>query len=294
MFKKHGWRLDRTLHNYIYFRFYYPYVKVLYRFVQALNHATWFKPLVPLGRMIFNRYHAKILSHEDTCKIFSLKEDVRIVSDENKRIIPYKYATKILFSEPTHIAVMDCPCKLATHAPAEDISSCLAVGKQLVDFWLDHCQKYHPRQITQQEALDLIRRFRQKSHINQAFLKVATGGSTGVICNCHPDTCVSLKATEFASRIDKNLSMSAESGYSVSCDQEKCAQCGTCEIVCHFGATKFVEGIRSYDREKCLGCELCVEQCPERALSLYVDPDKSAPLDLDRLRRVSGDFRLSQ
>jgi len=287
LFKKHGWRLDRTLHNYIYYRFYYPYVKVLYRFVQGLGYAAWFRPLAPLGRMIFNRYHAKVLSFSDTRKIFSLNEDVHLVSDDNKKIIPYKYATKILFSEPTHIAVMDCPCKLATRAPAEDIASCLAVGKQLTEFWLDHCQNYHPRKITQAEAMDLVCRFRQKGHINQAFLKVATGGCTGVICNCHPETCVSLKATKAASRIDKNLSMSAESGYSVSHNPALCTHCGTCEAVCHFGAVQFVNGSRVYDRSKCLGCDLCVGRCPEGALSLYSDPDKSLPMDLDMLQTAA-------
>jgi len=281
LFKKHGWRLDRTLHHYIYYRFYYPYVKLLYRFVQGLAYGTWLKPLAPLGRMIFNRYHAKVLSLSDTRKIFSLNEDVHVAAADSKKIIPYKYATKILFSEPTHIAVMDCPCKLATRVPAEDIASCLAVGKQLSEFWLDHCQKYHPRKITQAEAMDLVCRFRQKGHINQAFLKVATGGCTGVICNCHPDTCVSLKATEAASRIAKNLSMSAESGYSVSHDPSLCSRCGNCEAVCHFGAVQFANNTRSYDRSKCLGCDLCVEQCPEGALSLYPDPDKSLPLDLE-------------
>jgi ferredoxin len=32
-----------------------------------------------------------------------------------------------------------------------------------------------------------------------------------------------------------------------------------------------------------MGCELCVEHCPECALSLEIDPDKPLPLDLDRL-----------
>lgn len=104
-----------------------------------------------------------------------------------------------------------------------------------------------------------------------------------MICNCHPDTCVSLKATKAAAKIDKNLSMSAESGYSVTHDAALCTCCGTCEAICHFGAVQFEGGTRSYDRFKCLGCSLCAEQCPEGALSLYSDPAKSLPLDLEML-----------
>jgi len=32
-----------------------------------------------------------------------------------------------------------------------------------------------------------------------------------------------------------------------------------------------------------MGCELCVEHCPECALALEIDPDKPLPLDLDHL-----------
>jgi ferredoxin len=284
MIKKHGWRIDRLLHNYIYFVFYYPYVKAALWIVRSLKYLQWCKPLAVFGRMVFNRYHAKILSYEDTQKIFSLNEDLRFVSQENKRIIPYKYATKIIFQEPDYIVVMDCPCKLATHAPAEDINSCIAVGRGVSSFWLEHCGKYHPRRISPEEAIAIIQRFRKKQHITQAFFKVATGGCTGIICNCHPETCVSLKATQALSKIDNRLSMSAESGYSVRCDEKKCNACGGCEKVCHFGAISFIEGRWSYHRRACVGCGLCVESCPEEALSLYVDSEKSLPLDLDRIK----------
>jgi Pyruvate/2-oxoacid:ferredoxin oxidoreductase delta subunit len=288
MFEKHGWRVDRTIHNYIYFLFYYPYVKILYHLVLLLKYLSWFKPLVPVGKMAFNRYHAKVLSGGDTSKIFSLDQDVRVISDENKKVIPYKYATKIIFQEPKYITVMDCPCKKATNAPKEDINSCIAVGRSVASFWLDHCGKYNPRKITQQQAFEIIEKFRKKKHVTQAFFKVATGGSTGVICNCHPDTCVSLKATELSGKISSQLSMTAASGYSVIKNDEKCINCGTCLEFCHFKAIRFDNGKRDYDKQKCLGCELCVENCAQDALSIYVDPDKSLPLDLDKIREKAA------
>ena len=115
-------------------------------------------------------------------------------------------------------------------------------------------------------------------------MKVATGGSTGVICNCHPDTCVSLQATRFAAALDKDLTMTAKSGYSVVRDEKKCIRCGTCTRVCAFGAITGTGDEHPYDRAKCIGCELCVENCAQNALSLYVDPEKPLPLDLDRIR----------
>ncbi|MBU0994403.1 MAG: 4Fe-4S binding protein [Proteobacteria bacterium] len=287
MFRKHGVRVDRFIHNYIYFLFYYPYVKTVRFLLYILKYLTWFQPLAPVGRMAFSRYHAKVLSFSDTRKIFELNRDIRVIAEENKQIIPFKYATKIVFQEPEYIAVMDCPCKKSNHADEADINSCIAVGKGLATFWLDHCKKYNARKISQEEALDIIRRLRAKNHITQAFFKVATGGSTGVICNCHPDTCVSLQATMLTRKIEKNVSQSAASGYSLVQDSEKCNGCGQCVTACAFDCISYNGGSRKYDRNACMGCELCVEKCPQNALSLYVDPEKPLPLDLDKLMTIN-------
>ena len=67
---KHGWRYDRAIHNYIYFIFYYPYVRfVYYLFKYLAKYLSWFKPLNPIVSMALNRYHAKILSGGDMKKI---------------------------------------------------------------------------------------------------------------------------------------------------------------------------------------------------------------------------------
>lgn len=283
MFKMHGWRIDLSIHNYLYFVFYYPYVKSIHLALRLVRYLTWLKPLSFIGRMIFDRYHAKILSLENTEKIFRLDENISIVSPDNKKVIPYKYATKIIFQEPENIVVMDCPCKKSNHAVEEDINSCLAIGSDITSFWLEHCKKYHPRRICREEALTLIKRFRKKHHITQAFFKGATGGKTGVICNCHPDTCVSLQATRLSKKIDPGLSMSAESGYSVKYHSESCGLCLSCIRVCPFNVLEWKDEKRQYDREACMGCALCTEHCPNEALSLYPDPGKTAPLDLEKL-----------
>lgn len=288
MMKKHGWRYDRFIHNYIYFKFYHPYVKFVYYLFKFLaGYLFWFKPINGILSMALSRYHSKVLSFSDTKKIFTLDENLSAMSAENKKIVPFKYAYKIIFQEPEYIAVMDCPCKVALGDKDEHILSCLAVGKGLSSFWLEHGKKYHARKISQQDALALIEKFRSMGYLTQAFFKVATGGSTGVICNCHPDTCVSLQATRFAQKFDRRFTMNAGSGYSVGFTEKKCAWHGNCEHVCPVGAIKVDAAGRTwtYDKEACIGCGLCVEQCPEKALSLYRDQGKPVPLDVDIVKK---------
>lgn len=285
LMKKHGWRWDRAIHNYLYFAWYYPYVKTATVVVRIADYLTWIKPLKHVGRFVFNRYHCKVISAGDTRKIFELHENINLDSEENKKIVPFKYAYRILFSDPEFVVVMDCPCKKSLGDKPENINSCIFVGSGTGKFWLDRCKKYHPRRVTQKEALDLIASFRKKGYVTQAFFKVATGGSTGVICNCHPDTCVALRASVLTRKLDKNLYMSEKSGYVLKRDLKKCKKCGTCVETCHFGANTMGKDGPLYNESLCRGCELCVENCPNGALSLYLDKEtKILPLDIDYIK----------
>ncbi len=283
LIKKHGWRLDRALHNYIYFTFYYPYVfSVYYIFKFMGKYLFWIKPFNPVLRAAFNRYHAKVLSFGDTKKIFTLDHDVVALTQQNKEVVPFKYAWKIILQEAEHIAVMDCPCKKTLGDKDWTINSCLAVGKGTADFWVDHGKKYHARRLSQEEALDLIKKFRKAGYLTQAFFKVATGGSSGVICNCHPDTCVSLQASRFGKKFNSDFNMNAHAGYMVERNPSHCDTCGTCADICPGKALTVKKDISwELSREDCYGCELCVEHCPKDALTLVRDPLKPVPFDLD-------------
>jgi NAD-dependent dihydropyrimidine dehydrogenase PreA subunit len=219
----------------------------------------WLKPLKYPGEIFFSRYHAKVLSFSIVKKIINLQYDIREVSEKNKKIIPFKYAYKIIFEESDYIAVMDCPCKLSSNAPKETINSCIAVGKDLASFWMEHCSKYNARKIEREEAIEIISNLRSKGHITQAFFKVATGGSTGVICNCHPDTCASLTASKLTDKIFQGLKQSAVSGYSIVRDEEK------------------------YNSDKCYGCGLCVDNCSSKAIAQIHNSNLPEPLDIEKL-----------
>lgn len=286
--KRHGWRLDRALHNFLYFYFHKSYVKGAVIFTRTtVALLGWLKPFKIIPKSIFDRYHSKIISTSDVTKILSLDEDVDLGEDRNKRIIPFKYANRILFRNPKYIAVMDCPCTLNQKGEhCEPLGKCIAVGVDFAQLWIETCaKKYNARRITQQEALEIITRARATGHVTNAFLKVATGGITGVICSCCPKCCVEFKTTKLSRKFDKTLQQYSESGYSVKFDSAQCRLCGKCAEICPFDdAVSVREGRYEYNVRACMGCGLCVEHCPESALELYRDGEKLLPLDIEFLK----------
>jgi Pyruvate/2-oxoacid:ferredoxin oxidoreductase delta subunit len=286
--RMHGWRIDRSIHNYIYFVYYRLYVSLFLKAGRFLvRRFLWLKGLRHAFGFVFERYHAKVLSESDARKIITLNRDVVLGPDKSERVIPFSHANKIILREPDFIAVMDCPCRLVREKPCQSPGVCMAVGRMTAEFWLDHGQKYHVRKVSQSEALSIVRDARERGCITTAWFKVATGGRTGVICSCCACCCGGMEGTRIGQRFDKTLSMMAPSGYSVIHDPGRCLLCKVCSRVCMFKAVTFSpDNARLYDGEACMGCGLCVERCEGRALSLVRDPGKGDPLDIDLVQDV--------
>ena len=229
-FKKHGWRIDRAIHNLVYFYFHKQYVTGARLLTETtVKYLGWFKPAKVIPFFVFNRYHSKVLSTSDITKILSLDKDINLGKDKFKKVIPFDYANKVIFNNPKYIAVMDCPCALnqKDDERCEPVKKCIAIGQEFAPLWLETCEKkYHAQQVTQAEALEIIKSARKTGHVTNAFLKVATGGMTGIICSCCPKCCVEFAASKLSKTFDERAVQYAESGYSVKYDENKCDHCG--------------------------------------------------------------------
>lgn len=289
--KMHGRRYDRALHNFVYFVYYDLYIKIL---VTAGRLVVKYLKNVPfIGKpwqFVFNRYHGKVITQEDAKKILSLHEDVILGPDRTERIVPFKYANNIILKEPEYIAVMDCACRMNRENPCEPVTTCIAVGRTTAQFWLEHGEKFHARRITQQEALDIMEKAHEKGMMTTAWFKVATGGRTGVICQCCTCCCGAMEADRLARQLDDRVSIIIPSGYTVQVDEDKCVACGTCVKACNvFYALSQVDGEKPvYDVALCKGCGVCVEKCPQGARTMVLDESKGLPLDIDMAKERLG------
>jgi Fe-S-cluster-containing hydrogenase component 2 len=51
-------------------------------------------------------------------------------------------------------------------------------------------------------------------------------------------------------------------------DKEKCTGCETCVDVCPSAAITMQDGVAVVDPELCVDCETCVEECPSEAIHM--------------------------
>ncbi len=281
-----GWRVDRSVHCYIYFTNIDRYIWTL------MNIARRYVRLLPRGRFIFdfffNRYHCKVLTDEQARKLLTLERDVVVDPATSSRVVPYPHAHRIILEQPQHIVVMDCACRKERGiTDPEDLNVCFAVGEPVASFWLEHgAGRLHARRISAEEAIAIMERERKRGSIPTAWFKDAAGDRFFSICNCGPYTCDALEAARLAAmlRVDDPPGIAVASGFRAEVDRSLCIGCGTCVKSCPFEAIKLDgEDKAVVIFEACMGCGLCVDRCEQEAVSLVRDERKGIPLDIDEL-----------
>jgi hypothetical protein len=98
------------LHGYIYGRWLRQYINLL------INHI--YPRLGPRGRRwLADRYHGKILTHEQAKNILTIRKDIPLRDLE--QIIPYPTARDLVLKGPPDVAVIRCACRQARENPCE-------------------------------------------------------------------------------------------------------------------------------------------------------------------------------
>lgn len=227
-----------------------------------------------------NVYHAKVLRLEDAEQFFELEENLDL-GELPKSIIPYEHARRILIENPENIAVIDCVCRtLRGDKGCHPRQVCILTGNPWVDWVMEFVPEMHPRRISQQEALTILKDAHSRGDVHAAFFKDAAAGRMYHICNCCSCCCTALAAQNYIS-----APMFGGSGYVAEINYEKCVGCGQCVTDCNFMAISQENGSITVDSSLCMGCEACATKCPVEAITLrMVDESVLAPLDLKKLK----------
>ena len=263
-----------AIHAYVYARWIKEYIHLL------IFHI--FPRLKPQGKKwLANHYHSKVLTPDQAEAIISIDKEIPLRDLE--QIIPYSMARDLVLKGPPDIAVWQCGCRQNRENPCQPIQVCMPIGQPLVDFILEH----HPqssRRLTKAEALDLLRAEHERGHLHSAWFKDAILNRFYAICNCCKCCCGGIEAM-----LKHGIPLMASSGYVSQVDPTLCTACEICKNACAFKAIR-VDGTAAVNWETCMGCGVCVGQCPTKAMSLARDERKGVPLDV-RLLAQEGAVR---
>ncbi len=280
------------LHGYIYGGFPYFYIGA------ALNQPRVLRPFLRFADWLIRRrgqkeqahtstagpvtnsatiadtYHGKVVPLDEAKRLVQVNEPVNLTAPEH--VVPFALARDIVLEHPDHLVALDCPCRMAREDPCLPLDVCLIVGEPFASFILDH-QPDHARQITPDEAVDILKAEDERGHVHHAFFKDAMLQRFYAICNCCACCCGAMQAHQ------NGIPMLISSGYLSQVDETCCVGCGACVELCQFNALSVQEGHAVVDAAACMGCGVCTNTCPQQALSLVRAPERPAPLEIHAL-----------
>lgn len=123
-------------------------------------------------------------------------------------------------------------------------------------------QRGFARYITKEEMKEKLREFDHYGLVHQVN---NSKDKLTFVCNCCPCCCGLLRAlTELG-----NPYVFANSGFEPSLQGEICSGCAICaDERCPMDAITIIDELPKIDKNKCIGCGLCVTGCPDDALKL--------------------------
>lgn len=182
--------------------------------------------------------------------------------EPDMQIMAYEQAEDLIRSQE-RITLAPCICRRERNMVGEGcdkpVETCISLGGG-ADFYLENGLG---RRINQQQALDVL----SLADDSGLVLQVSNSQKAAYICCCCGDCCAvlrNIKRHPQPARI-------ASSPFQAQIDTEICDACATCEDRCQMGAV-LVNGTASIDKNRCIGCGLCVTTCPNDAIFLVRKP----------------------
>jgi len=216
--------------------------------------------------VLISKYFKKKFSRTlaDHSAAFLRTIPVRQAVPAGHHVAAYDDAREILKNQAL-IVVTECACRKQTSMFDKDCGKPMEVCFMfglMGQYYLDHGLG---RQVDLDEALDILTKAQEAGLVSQP----ASAQNPFVMCNCCGDCCGVLRALNQHPRPAEAVF----SNYQAQIDQERCSGCEICLERCQMRAVSLGEdGRAGIDLDRCIGCGLCVTTCPEEAVSLVPKP----------------------
>lgn len=189
----------------------------------------------------------------------------------NLEVLPYEQAVGILKSM-TFLSQTNCCCRHAATLAGNGCGKPIDVCMHFEDFGRFLTERGYARQITLDEALEILDRTDKAGLLHMTINTHEKG--CFAICSCCSCCCIQMRGI---SQLHKPGAV-ATSRFQPVVNADECTGCGTCEERCHFEAIKVPEDVAEIDQEKCIGCGLCVTGCPSDAIALVTREKWQPPI----------------
>lgn len=183
----------------------------------------------------------------------------------------YEEVAKIIEDIEGPIAIFNCICRQNHDLrgdPCKQTSlreNCMAFGHD-IQFSIDIGRG---REITKNEALDILRKNQEDGLILQA----GNSLKPNFICSCCGCCCGVLRGL---SQLPRPVDF-FHTNYYAEVDSELCIGCGTCVERCQMNAIKLKNNIAKVITKRCVGCGNCAAVCPEEVMELKRKKEEIVP-----------------
>ena len=280
--RRAGQSPGRILHGYVYSRWPALYLGFLMGRHPLARPLVWIEKWLRRAGLVTPQtyarvvegYHGKVLEPGAARQLVEVCQPIDATLPE--KMLPYSRARDIVLEAGASVALMECPCRASKKEHCLPLDVCVVVGKVMVDFVLTH-HKNKARQVTPEEALEVIRQSQRRGHAAHAFFKDAVLNRFYTICNCCSCCCAAIESHK------NGTPTLASSGLVARTHDEKCTGCGLCVRRCPFKAIDMVhrpgeQAKAVVDEAACMGCGVCAFNCPALALTLEPDARRGVPL----------------
>jgi Na+-translocating ferredoxin:NAD+ oxidoreductase subunit B len=182
-------------------------------------------------------------------------------------VLPFEKVSTLVDKAKAY-AVADCLCRKEFHLLDKGckatMNNCIGLSPDPHGFDIDY---RGVRKVSKEEVLDLLRKAEAEGLVHTSW---NVQDDHMYICNCCTCCCAVLRGVKMSNKPN----FMAKSNYFAEIDGNECVSCGVCrDERCPVGAIDEGKDQFVVNRERCIGCGVCVNACPNEAIRLVRKPE---------------------